>query len=133
MPALAGKFGIPGGGLLAAAGYAFPKTPDRLQRPDLVPAGTRTLNILDVGRHLLEDDLDPPIRGLFIYNHNPVIVHPDQNRMKRALAREDIFTVGCEVAIVITSYSIHYTKLYDRACHADKGDILYSSVSDNTL
>jgi anaerobic selenocysteine-containing dehydrogenase len=83
LPALAGKFGIPGGGLLAAAGYSFPKTGDKLQRPDLA----------------LEDDLDPPIRGLFIYNHNPVIVHPDQNRMKRALAREDLFTVGCEVAM----------------------------------
>jgi len=99
LPALAGKFGVPGGGLLAAAGYSFPKTPDRLQRPDLVPPGTRTVNILDVSRHILDDDLDPPIRGLFIYNHNPVIVHPDQNRMRRALEKEDLFTVGCEVAM----------------------------------
>ena len=99
LPALAGKFGVPGGGLLTAAGYSFPKTMDRLQRPDLVPEGTRTINILDVSRHILDDDLDPPIRGLFIYNHNPVIVHPDQNRMKRALAVEDVFTVGCEVAM----------------------------------
>lgn len=102
LPALAGKFGVPGGGLLAGAGYAFPKTMDRLQRPDLVPEGTRTINILDVSRHILDEPLDPPIAALFIYNHNPVIVHPDQNRMKRALAKENLFVVGCDVAMTDT-------------------------------
>ena len=42
LPALAGKFGVPGGGLVAAAGNAFPTDSDRLTRPDLVPPGTRT-------------------------------------------------------------------------------------------
>jgi anaerobic selenocysteine-containing dehydrogenase len=36
---------------------------------------------------------------VFIYNHNPVVVHPDQNRMRRGLAREDIFTVGIDVTM----------------------------------
>ena len=40
-----------------------------------------------------------PLRALFIYNHNPIVVHPDQNRMKRALAREDVFLVGIEIAM----------------------------------
>ncbi|NIR58812.1 MAG: molybdopterin-dependent oxidoreductase, partial [Gammaproteobacteria bacterium] len=44
LPALTGKFGTRGNGLIAKAGAAFPKTTDRLQRPDLVPAGTRTIN-----------------------------------------------------------------------------------------
>ena len=99
LPALAGKFGVLGGGLVNGAGYAFPKTPRRLQRPDLVPAGTRTLNIIDVGGHLLDERLDPPIKALFIYNHNAVIVHPDQNRLRRGLLREDLFVVGCDVAM----------------------------------
>jgi anaerobic selenocysteine-containing dehydrogenase len=99
LPALAGKFGVPGGGLQAAAGNAFPKTMARLQRPDLIPEGTRTLNILDVSKHVLDESLDPPVKALFIYNHNPVIVHPDQNRMKRALLTEDLFVVGAEVAM----------------------------------
>ena len=34
------------------AATRFRRTPDRLTRPDLAPAGTRTLNIKDVGRHL---------------------------------------------------------------------------------
>ncbi len=87
LPALAGKLGMPGGGLVNGASFAFPKTPARLQRPDLVPPGTRTLNIVDVGAHLLDPTLSPPIKAVFIYNHNPVIVHPDQNRMRRGLLR----------------------------------------------
>src|SRR6058998_4350015 len=39
LPALAGKFGVPGGGLINGARYAFPKTPAKLTRPDLVPEG----------------------------------------------------------------------------------------------
>src|SRR5213594_197160 len=89
LPALAGKLGVPGGGLINGAGFAFPKTPARLQRPDLVPAGTRLVNIVDVGAHLLDERLAPPIKAVFIYNHNPVVVHPDQNRLIRGLRRED--------------------------------------------
>src|SRR5438094_8954947 len=40
LPALAGKFGLPGGGLVNGAGFAFPKTPRRLQQPYRVPPGT---------------------------------------------------------------------------------------------
>src|SRR6202008_2265272 len=50
LPALAGKFGVPGGGLVNGAGFVFPKTPGKLQRPDFLPAGTRTLNIVDMGK-----------------------------------------------------------------------------------
>src|SRR6266851_2219929 len=98
LPALLGKLGK-GSGIVLAAGNAFPKTPARLQRPDLMPAGTRTLNINDIGRHLVEDDIAPPLRALFIYNHNPIVVHPDQNRMRRGLARPDIFAVGIELTM----------------------------------
>ncbi|MGH7096070.1 MAG: molybdopterin-containing oxidoreductase family protein, partial [Stellaceae bacterium] len=98
LPALTGKLGR-GSGIVLGASNAFPKTPDRLQRPDLMPAPTRTINILDVGRHLAEDDLDPPLRAVFIYNHNPAVVHPDQNRMHRGLLREDVFAVGIDVTM----------------------------------
>lgn len=98
LPALLGKLNATNG-IVLGAGNAFPKTPARLTRPDLVPPGTRTMNILDVGRHLEQDDIDPPIRALFIYNHNPIVVHPDQNRLKRGLQREDVFTVGIEIAM----------------------------------
>src|SRR5437588_1535680 len=57
LPALMGKLGRDSG-IALGAGNAFPKTPAQLQRPDLIPPGTRTINILDVGRHLERDDLD---------------------------------------------------------------------------
>ncbi len=96
---LLGQLGHPGAGIIAKPGLAFPATPDKLQRPDLIPAGTRKLNIVDVGRHLLDDDLDPPIRSVFIYNHNPVATHPDQNRMMRALSRSELFITGIDVVM----------------------------------
>ena len=121
LPTLAGKFGVPGGGLVMGAGHAFPKTPARLTRPDLAPEGTRTLDILDLGRHLTEDDIDPPVRGLFIYNHNPLIVHPEQNRMRRGLMREALFIVGCEVAM---TDSMAYCDIVLPACsHFEHDDI----------
>lgn len=120
LPALAGKWGVRGGGLVNGAGYAFPKTPQRLARTDLIPPGTRTLNIIDVGRHLTDPDLAPPVQAVFVYNHNPLVVHPDQNRMRRGLAREDLFVVGCDV---VMTDSLAYADVVLPACshfeHAD--------------
>ncbi len=99
LQALTGNHGRPGAGVFAKPGHAFPRETTRLQRPDLVPEGTRTINIVDVSRLLLDDTLDPPIRAVFIYNHNPLATHPDQNRMRRALARNDVFVAGADVVM----------------------------------
>jgi anaerobic selenocysteine-containing dehydrogenase len=120
LPALLGKLGRDSGIVLGAR-FAFPKTPARLTRPDLLPGATRTLNILDVGRHLERDDIDPPLRALFIYNHNPIIVHPDQNRMKRGLLREDIFLVGIEIAM--TESMAHCDIVLPAATHFECDDL----------
>ena len=121
LPALAGKFGVAGGGLVGGASHAFPKTPDKLTRPDFVPPNTRTVNILDVGQLLLDETLNPPLKSLFIYNHNPLIVHPDQNLIRKGLAREDLFTVGIEVAM---TDSMDYADVILPACtHFEHADI----------
>jgi anaerobic selenocysteine-containing dehydrogenase len=58
-----------------------------------VPAPpTRTVNMNQLGRALTEFQ-DPPVSVLFVYNCNPVATVPDQNRVRRGLAREDLFTV----------------------------------------
>jgi anaerobic selenocysteine-containing dehydrogenase len=129
LPALLGKFGR-GSGIVLAAGNAFSKTLAKLQRPDLVPQGTRTLDLVDFGRHLVEDDLDPPLRALFIYNHNPIVVHPDQNRMRRGLARDDIFSVGIEVAM--TESMAHCDIVLPAATHFEYPD-LYASYGHQWL
>jgi len=129
LPALLGKLGN-GNGIVLAAGNAFPKTPAKLQRPDLLPAGTRTLTINDVGRHLAEDDIDPPLRALFIYNHNPIVVHPDQNRMRRGLVREDVFAVGIE--LTMTESMTHCDVVLPAATHFEYAE-LYASYGHHWL
>jgi anaerobic selenocysteine-containing dehydrogenase len=130
LPALAGKWGVPGGGCVNGASHAFPKTPQRLARPDLVPPGTRTLNIIDIGRHLLDPELRPPIQALFIYNHNPLIVHPDQNRLRRGLARADLFVVGADVAM---TDSLDYANVILPACSHFEHDDLYAAYGQHWL
>jgi anaerobic selenocysteine-containing dehydrogenase len=121
LPALAGKFGVLGGGLLQGASSAFPKTPARLQGEEFIPPNTRTLNIVTIGRDLCDATLEPPIKGLFIYNHNPLIVHPDQNTMRRGLLRDDLFTVVCD--IVLTD-SAPYADIVLPACsHFEYADL----------
>jgi anaerobic selenocysteine-containing dehydrogenase len=121
LPALAGKFGVAGGGLVGGAGHSFPKTIDKLTRPDFVPPQTRTFNIIDVGKLLLDESLHPPLQALFVYNHNPLIVHPDQNRMKQGLKREDLFIVGIEVAMTDT---MAYADVVLPACtHFEHADV----------
>ncbi len=97
--ALTGNFGRLGAGVIAKPGLAFAKTTERLQRPDLIPPGTRSVNIVDVANLLLDENLAPPISALFIYNHNPVCTHPDQNRLRRALSREDLFIAGADICM----------------------------------
>jgi anaerobic selenocysteine-containing dehydrogenase len=95
-----------------------------------VPAGTRTLNIIDVGAHLLDPALSPPIKGVFIYNHNPVIVHPDQNRLRRGLAREDLFVVGSDVAM--TDSMLYADVVLPAATHFEFPD-LYAAYGTHWL
>src|SRR5438874_4094881 len=130
LPALAGKFGVPGGGLVNGASFAFPKTPARLARPDLVPEGTRTLNIIDVGRHLLDASLAPPIKAIFVYNHNPVVVHPDANRLRRGLERADLFIVGADV--VMTDSLRYADVILPAASHFEHAD-LYPAYGQHWL
>lgn len=130
LPALAGKFGARGGGLVNSARPAFPRTPAKLARPDFIPKGTRTLNIVDVGRHLTDPTLAPPLKAIVIYNHNPLIVHPDQNRMRRGLAREDLFVVGCDV---VMTDSLAYADIVLPACSHFEYDDVYAAYGTHWL
>lgn len=130
LPALLGALDATSG-IVLGAGNAVPRTPARLTRPDLLPpGGSRTFNILDIGRHLVADDIAPPLRGLVIYNHNPLVVHPDQNRLKRGLAREDVFTVGIELAM---TESMAYCDVVLPAASAYECHDLYAAYGHHWL
>jgi anaerobic selenocysteine-containing dehydrogenase len=130
LPALAGKFGVLGGGLLQGASAAFPKTLARLQGEEFAPKDARTLNIVTIGRDLLNPELHPPIKGLFIYNHNAVIVHPDQNTMKQGLLRRDLFTVVCD--IVKTDTVLYADVVLPASSHFEYPD-LYGAYGQHYL
>jgi anaerobic selenocysteine-containing dehydrogenase len=46
---------------------------------------------------------DPPVNVLFVYNCNPAATVPDQRRILRGLAREDLFTVVFEQVMTDTA------------------------------
>ena len=121
LQALTGNFGRLGAGVFAKPGFAFPKTTDKLQRPDLIPGGTRTFNIVDIANLILDETLDPPIAATLIYNHNPVATHPDQNRMREALSRDDLFIAGCDV--VMTDSMAYADVILPAASHFEYADI----------
>jgi anaerobic selenocysteine-containing dehydrogenase len=93
LPAIAGKFGVRGGGYTMSNSGAWGTDAERwIQCP--VP-DTRIVNMNQLGRALTEFNA-PPISVLFVYNCNPLSTMPDQNRVRRGLEREDLFTVVFE-------------------------------------
>ncbi len=97
LPALTGAWRHPGCGALLSTSGTFPLATEALERPDLVPPGTRTLNMSQLGRILTDETLDPPVKALFVYNSNPAAVAPDQESVRKGLVREDLFTVVHEL------------------------------------
>jgi anaerobic selenocysteine-containing dehydrogenase len=95
LPALIGQYGGAGGGLLfSTSDWAHFDTAG-LQRPELRVGKARTINMVQLGRALLH--AVPPVRSLYVYNSNPAVVAPDQNRVLQGLRREDLFTVVHEI------------------------------------
>ena len=89
LPAVAGKFGVRGGGysMSNSASWNIERTWLADQEPP-----TRAINMNKVGRILTEPE-GAPVNVLFVYNCNPVAILPDQRRVIRGLEREDLFTV----------------------------------------
>jgi anaerobic selenocysteine-containing dehydrogenase len=122
LPCLAGKWGVRGGGAISKVGAAVPKTLGKLQRPDLAPEGTRSVNMLNIPGLIDGSVTGAPVRGLFIYNHNPVAMFPDQKALLRALVHPELFTVGCEVQM---TDSMAYCDVILPACSHFEHDDLF--------
>ena len=89
LPAVAGKFGVRGGGFSMSNSASW--NIDRTWLADTEPK-TRAINMNKVGRVLTEPE-GTPVNVLFVYNCNPVAILPDQRRVIRGFEREDLFTV----------------------------------------
>jgi anaerobic selenocysteine-containing dehydrogenase len=93
LPALVGAWRYPGGGALLSTSKLAPFNNAALERPDLIPPGTRTINMVQLAEALNNELAPPPVRALYVYNSNPAAVCPDQSRVLKGLMREDLFTV----------------------------------------
>lgn len=93
LPALIGAWRHAGGGALLSTSKVYPFNSQGLERPDLIPPGTRTINMVQLAEALNGELNPPPVRALYVYNSNPAAVCPDQARVLQGLKREDLFTV----------------------------------------
>ena len=117
LPALTGAWKFRGGGGSLSTSGAFQWNKRELERLDLAldsPLGrpARVVNMATLGlalnqgtgnreqgvanEHDQEPDVlsgGPPVKALFVYNSNPGAVAPNQNAVRKGLARTDLFTV----------------------------------------
>jgi anaerobic selenocysteine-containing dehydrogenase len=99
LPAVAGKFGVRGGGYTMSSAGAWRVDPVWIGADE---PGTRLVNMNQLGRALTES-LEPPVKVLVVYNCNPAVTLPDQNRVLAGLAREDLYTVVIEQVVTDTA------------------------------
>lgn len=97
LPAVTGAWRHPGGGALLSTSGTYDFNMAGLTRPDLAPAGTRTVNMNQLAEALAGELPGPPVMGLYIYNCNPAAVAPNQAKVLEGLKREDLFTVVNEL------------------------------------
>jgi anaerobic selenocysteine-containing dehydrogenase len=101
LPAVAGKFGVRGGGYSMSNSSAWGIKAAAWMNDTPEPR-TRIVNMNHLGRALIEYD-KPPVDMLFVYNCNPLATMPDQNRVLVGLQRPDLFTVVFDQVITDTA------------------------------
>ena len=99
LPAVAGKFGVRGGGytLSNSGSWGITKSWIGADEPP-----TRLVNMNHLGR-MLTEPVDPPVKVLFVYNCNPLATAPHQNLVRRGLEREDLTTIVFDQVITDTA------------------------------
>lgn len=100
LPAVAGKFGVRGGGYTMSNSAAWDI--DATAASCAPPPNTRVINMNRVGESLAPE-FTPPVRALFVYNCNPLATLPAQNKVRAGLEREDLFTVVHEQVLTDTA------------------------------
>ncbi len=93
LPSIVGAWRHHGGGVLLSTSGTYQLNEARITRPDLAPAGTRTINMNQLAEALHGELPGPPIEALYVYNCNPAAVAPNQSKVINGLLRDDLFTV----------------------------------------
>jgi len=105
LPGVSGHYAVKGGGALLLTAASCDLNYNAIRKP-LGPATSRMVNHLRLGEELLNMK-DPPIRALYVSANNPAVTCPEVHKVRKGLAREDLFTV------------VHDPFLTDTARYAD--------------
>ena len=101
LPAIAGKFGVRGGGYTMSNDDARWTVSPETCVEEPAPA-TRVVNMAALGT-TLATLRDPRLEMLFVYNCNPVATAPDQGTVVKELRRDDLFVVVHEQVMTDTA------------------------------
>jgi anaerobic selenocysteine-containing dehydrogenase len=125
LPALTGAWREVGGGILQMPVWEHPYRLDLISRPDWIPAGTRAINNLKIGRYLTGAiPLDPPIQSMMCWNSNPVTQAPETDKIIEGLMRDDLFLVVADH--FVTDVARYADIVLPAAMGAEMEDIILS-------
>jgi anaerobic selenocysteine-containing dehydrogenase len=95
IPAVIGAWQYEGGGALHSNSGIYRWNKRMIEGTDLRDPSIRIIDMSRIGEALTGNPYDlrggPPIAAMLVQNTNPASVAPDQTKVKRGLAREDLF------------------------------------------
>lgn len=99
LPAVAGKFGVRGGGYTLSNSGSWGVTRTWIGAEE---THARLVNMNHLGR-MLTEPVDPPVKVLFVYNCNPLATAPNQNLVRCGLERDDLTTIVFDQVLTDTA------------------------------
>ncbi len=107
IPAVTGAWAHEGGGALHASSAVYKLDKTLIEGLDARDDNVRRLHQSRVGAVLTHEREalagGGPVKALFIQNTNPMVVAPDQEKVRRGFAREDLFTIVHEQFLTDTA------------------------------
>ena len=97
IPAMTGAWAYPGGGAFHSNSGIWGLDTSQIEGPHLAKTTTRNLDMSEIGPILTGDEMalkhGGPVKALLIQNTNPLVVAPEQEKVRQGFLRDDLFTV----------------------------------------
>ena len=107
IPAVTGAWAHEGGGALHASSGVFKLDKTLIEGLDAARPGVRRMHQSRAGAVLTNDaqalEGGGPVHAMLIQNTNPMVVNPDQEKVRRGFSREDLFVVVHEQFLTDTA------------------------------